>query len=105
MSEQVDEICWICGTNPATTREHLIKKSDLEAIFSKGKDGGRFYFNDEHRRDKIVQGLGADILKSPVKICENCNSARTQPHDLPGLPCRTGSGRTRSGSERAKLCG
>lgn len=82
MSEQVDEICWICGTNPATTREHLIKKSDLEAIFSKGKDGGRFYFNDEHRRDKIVQGLGADILKSPVKICENCNSARTQPHDL-----------------------
>lgn len=80
MAEQ--EKCWICGTNPATTREHLIKKSDLEAIFRKGKDGSRFYFNDEKRRNKIVQGLSADILKSPVKICEDCNSALTQPHDL-----------------------
>lgn len=80
MSEQ--EVCWICSTSPATTREHLIKKSDLEAIFRKGKDGGKFFFNDENRRNKIVQGLGADILKSPVKICEGCNSARTQPHDL-----------------------
>lgn len=82
MAEQENAICWICGTSPATTREHLIKKSDLESIFRKGKDGGRFYFNDENRRNKIVQGLGADILKSPVKICEDCNSARTQPHDL-----------------------
>src|SRR5262249_26228062 len=81
VSEPDKPVCWICRTNPATTREHLIKHSDLKALLR--KDGkGKWYWSDEKRVGKEVQSLNSTILKSPIKICEHCNSARTQPHDL-----------------------
>lgn len=33
------------------------------------------------RRNKAVKSLDAKILKAPIRICNDCNSARTQPHD------------------------
>jgi hypothetical protein len=33
------------------------------------------------RHNKPVKSLDAKILKAPIRICNACNSARTQPHD------------------------
>jgi hypothetical protein len=75
-------LCWICKENPATTREHRIKHSDLRSIFGKYGRGLPFYYSDLQQPNQLVQSLNARILKAPALICEHCNSARTQPHDL-----------------------
>ena len=40
-----------------------------------------FYFHDLERRNKPVGSLDAKILKAPIRICAECNTTRTQPHD------------------------
>jgi hypothetical protein len=74
-------VCWICQENPATTREHRIKHSDLRSIFGKHGRGLPFYYHDLQQPNQLVQSLNARVLKAPALICESCNSARTQPHD------------------------
>jgi hypothetical protein len=75
-------LCWICRTKPGTTREHLIKKSDLKALFETGGRHGPYFYSDANRVNQLVQGLKSNTLKSPVLICAGCNGAKTQPHDL-----------------------
>jgi len=58
----------------------MVKKSDLKALL--GAQGGVFYYSDAARTNKIVQSINAEILMSPTPICAECNSSRTQPHDL-----------------------
>lgn len=74
-------ICWICLTNPATTREHRIKHSDLRALFRKPGRGLPYYYSNPKQQNIHVQSLDGKLLKSPALICEYCNSTRTQPHD------------------------
>jgi hypothetical protein len=73
--------CWICRVNEANTGEHMIKHSDLRAIFGKPRRNQRFYFSDLQRPNRDVQSLRSNMLKSPILICAYCNTARTQPHD------------------------
>ena len=73
--------CWICRVKDAKTGEHLIKHSDLRAVFGKPDQNQRFYFHDLQRANREVQSLRSDILKSPILICADCNTTRTQPHD------------------------
>ena len=40
-----------------------------------------FFYNDLERRNKPVGSLDAKILKAPIRICTECNTTRTQPHD------------------------
>jgi hypothetical protein len=72
--------CWICG-GEGTTGEHLIKRSDLKAVFGTPSQSIPLFYNDKTRRDKHIGSLNAPILKSDSKICEACNSSRTQIHD------------------------
>jgi hypothetical protein len=82
MPEAPRPLCWICRTSEGTTREHLIKRTDLKSLFEKSGRGGPYYFSDVGQVNKIVQGLKSNTLKSPVLICAECNGSRTQDHDL-----------------------
>ena len=72
--------CWICRVNEAKAGEHMIKHSDLQAIFGKAQNQ-QLYFHDLERPNRKVQSLRSKMLHSPVLICADCNSTRTQPHD------------------------
>lgn len=71
--------CWIFG-NDATTGEHKTKRSDLRAVFGKPTQETPLFYHDKSVKNRRV-GLDAKILKSPGRICANCNNVRTQPHD------------------------
>jgi hypothetical protein len=73
--------CWICRTNEATSGEHMIKQSDLREIFGKPGQKQRFFFHDLARPNREVQSLRSRLLHSPILICDQCNTTRTQPHD------------------------
>jgi hypothetical protein len=74
-------LCWICGKNEADSGEHKTKRSDLAAVLGSPTQAKPFYFHDLERRNKPIKSLDAKILKAPVRICHECNTARTQPHD------------------------
>ena len=73
--------CWICNQNRANSGEHKTKRSDLLAVLGKPTEAEPFYYHDLEEQNHPVKGLNAQILKSPVRICTECNSTRTQPHD------------------------
>jgi hypothetical protein len=71
------KICWICNKEDKLTGEHVIKRSDIKSVF--GDKRALFLHNDKRRNIKI-QSIDSNKIKSPV-ICNECNSARTKPHD------------------------
>lgn len=73
--------CWICGGGAAETREHRSKASDLRSLFGTPTQADPLYFHTAKRRNFRVGSLKADVLKFSHRICIQCNSARTQPHD------------------------
>lgn len=73
--------CWICGA-VAKTGEHLIKASDLRAVFGPVSQKNPVYFHTALRRNEPVGGIKSDRLKSNALICAPCNNERTQPYDL-----------------------
>lgn len=75
------EKCWICRVDDATTGEHTIKKTDLEAIFGNTLSQGKLFLHTLQRTNQQVQSLRSDSLKAKARLCEHCNSARTQPYD------------------------
>ena len=72
--------CWICG-GAAATGEHMIKKSDLLAIFGKPKRGTPLYLHNAKKSNQIIQGLSADALKLGSRLCRPRNNTRSQPYD------------------------
>jgi len=74
-------LCWICNLNKANSGEHKTKRSDLLAVLGNPTQESPFYYHDLHTPNRPVRSLDAKILKSPVRICADCNTARTQPHD------------------------
>jgi len=75
-------LCWICSANEANSGEHKTKRSDLRAVLGKPTQDAPFFYHDPYQANKLIKSLDAKILKSPVRICADCNNARTQPHDL-----------------------
>lgn len=76
------ELCWICNANVANSGEHKTKRSDLLAVLGKPSQEKPFYYHDLEFPNRPVKSLDAKMLKSPIRICGECNSDRTQPHDL-----------------------
>lgn len=75
--------CWICGFVGPLTGEHRTKKSDLRDVFGDVSRGSEVFWHDsEGRKNRRLKSLDAQILKSRGRICERCNTARTQPHDM-----------------------
>ena len=80
-ASQAANSCWICG-GPANSGEHKTKRSDLKAVFGKPTQVEPIFYHDNSRKNRPVKSLDAKFLKSPDRICQYCNNARTQPHDL-----------------------
>jgi hypothetical protein len=74
-------LCWICNRNEANSGEHKTKRSHLLAVLGEPTQEEPFYFHDLKRRNRPVGSLNAKILKAPIRICAECNTTRTQPHD------------------------
>ncbi len=72
--------CWICG-EPATTGEHKAKRSDLRDVVPRSvTQETPLYYRDDKRK-RTIGSLDSKVLKFPDKICEDCNTSRTQSHD------------------------
>ena len=80
------EICWICGED-ARTREHRTKASDLRALFGSPTQNSPLYFHTDARRNRRIGSINSDTLKFTNRICEACNTARTQSHDYAWEKC------------------
>jgi len=74
------DVCSLCGEPGRLTREHKIKASAIREMFGItnlyiGSTG------PERRKAKYAQGPKSNNLKFSTRICETCNSERTQPSD------------------------
>lgn len=72
--------CWICG-QPADSREHRVKASDIRAVFGKVDAGRPLYLHSEVRKNRRVASAKSKVLKHEPTICQHCNNVRTQPYD------------------------
>ena len=74
--------CWICN-NPANTREHVIKQSDIRRLFGRGpySKGKRLKRTDQNQVKKLIQSEDSIHIKYQKNLCKHCNSARSQPWD------------------------
>jgi hypothetical protein len=71
--------CWICG-NPADSREHKFKKSDLARSSATWAPADQpFFVSDSGVRR--VQGPGSRLVTFGKVLCQNCNTTSTQPYD------------------------
>lgn len=73
--------CWICG-DVATTGEHKSKRSDLRDVFGAPTQAAPLFYHDGRVKNRRVGSLDAKVLKSPARLCANCNNSRTQPYDF-----------------------
>ena len=74
--------CWICG-EVADSREHIIKKTDVESVFGSGSYQGRLIRQRTvgQKGYSLIQGPNSSNLKYLQNICRHCNGAKTQPFD------------------------
>ena len=73
--------CWICG-NPADSREHGPKASDLKMLFPKVSQQSPIYTKNKEGKIIRIGSLNSDKLKWDNKLCHTCNTTRTQRYDL-----------------------
>lgn len=71
--------CWWCG-EPADSKEHKWKRTEVEAIFGKGHYGDQVIWGHDDRIDNIRGSKAAGLKFSPT-LCAACNNARSQPFD------------------------
>jgi hypothetical protein len=72
--------CCLCGEPDNLTREHKIKRSVLKAELGEtelyvGQSG------NNHCKPKLAQSTRSKHLKFKARICESCNTDKTQPAD------------------------
>jgi hypothetical protein len=77
---QTSGACWWCGTAPADSREHKLKRSDLVRQFGPGPY--RELTSTREGRDRNVQGPNSVLAKFKATMCAKCNNRRSQPFDL-----------------------
>lgn len=73
--------CWICG-QPANSREHRTKASDLRAQFKDVSQKSPVYLHTKARRNLQVGSIKkSSALKSEAPFCHDCNTTLTAPYD------------------------
>lgn len=72
--------CWICG-GEGTTREHLLKASDIRDYFGRPSAQEPLFFHDDRSRNRDLVSINSKRLSSRALLCAQCNNARTQAHD------------------------
>jgi hypothetical protein len=71
--------CWICG-NPADSREHKFKKSDVAQAGKTWAPSDRPHFVNASGRHRI-RGPDSQLVKFEKVLCRKCNNTDTQPFD------------------------
>jgi hypothetical protein len=74
--------CWICSAE-SNTSEHKIKRKDLIQLYGKGPykgDHALVHFKDG--KQTLVHSPNSKRVKFESNLCNECNSAFTQPFDL-----------------------
>jgi hypothetical protein len=74
-------LCWICSHNPATTREHWLKRADLVNYLRPASQENPLLLHRNWKPHGKVAGPNSKLLKFEPSICEDCNSHLTQPYD------------------------
>ena len=76
-------LCWICRANPANSREHKFKASDLRRFFGKNSwsSGSQPVHGVDGKSLRPVQGPKQPSMTFGPVICEYCNNTGTQPFD------------------------
>lgn len=77
---QEAEGCWICGA-PANSAEHRLKRSDGRATFGSVSQHEPLYLHTDFKQNARLNSLNASVLKFQDRLCEACNTKRTQPYD------------------------
>ncbi len=73
--------CWICGA-PASSKEHRLKKSDIQRAYGRGPyRGGDGPVHFHLGKWTELQGPDSKTLKYEAFLCHQCNTATTQPFD------------------------
>lgn len=74
--------CWWCG-EPANSREHKFKKTDIERAFGRGpyREGRTLVKQGDSGRQTDVTGSRSKVFKFEPMICASCNGVRSQPFD------------------------
>ncbi len=72
--------CWICD-EVATSKEHIVKKSDLKAIFGPLGPNAPLYVHNAFEQNIRAQGLKAKALQFKTPLCAKCNNELSQPYD------------------------
>ncbi|WP_372780160.1 hypothetical protein [Litorivivens sp.] len=75
------ELCWICQLNEANSKEHLLKASDVRAVYGKVSPSEPIYFHNHRTRNIPVASAKTNRLKTKNVICRRCNDTVTQPFD------------------------
>ena len=75
-------ICWICNNCEASSKEHIIKKSDIKRAYGQGSyKGGSAPVHVKNGAMNHVQGADSKLLKYKESLCHHCNNTFTQPFD------------------------
>jgi hypothetical protein len=72
--------CWICGAE-ADSGEHMIKATDLRALFGHVDQRSPLFMHTDLRRNLPVPGIKSNLLKHKARLCSRCNNELTQKHD------------------------
>lgn len=72
--------CWICG-NPADSREHKVKASDVRQFFGRVTRDSPIYYQGGPNSNIPVGSAKSKRLKTDSVICRRCNDTLTVPYD------------------------
>jgi hypothetical protein len=76
--------CWWCGSTDLS-REHKVKKTDLELLYGKVYSKGNLvnhikYVTEE--KGENIQSSSSNRIKFEKNLCKNCNGAKSQVFDI-----------------------
>lgn len=72
--------CWICGAL-GDSAEHRLKRSDARATFGPVSQAQPLYIHTRSAKNVRLNSVNAAVLKFSERLCEDCNTRRTQPFD------------------------
>ncbi len=73
--------CWWCG-NIADSREHKLKKTDIERIYGTGSYQDKKLILRKNTSNLPLRGSKSDYMKFEKCMCKNCNNARSHSIDV-----------------------
>lgn len=82
-------LCWICREEPANSREHIIKKSDIKTAYGIVNESDQLVYTNSEYDDKRenkhsrykLSSIDSKVLKTKKVICRKCNDTLSQPYD------------------------